>query len=207
MRIIEDTQHHELYHYFPEIPDRFRIYSNSPKDCAPSKKVNPSKRPIKFFACTAMILTALVCDAYSNHTLPDSSTQPCSNTTQDTIKDAAISYYLRAGEAFRLDAKRGRCAGIGGEPCVNPFPYSTIDEFKSANPKCCEILDYIPGDEPKSYRKNIRGEALPKMYLVKIVFKAKMKSRGSPETSITEYTHREILTIDCSGNVMRGDVD
>jgi hypothetical protein len=131
--------------------------------------------------------------------------EPCRLTTEQQVIDAAIAYIVEGSISFQKSVDRGECAGIGGPPCYNSFPYKSIEEFKQKNPGCCRILPNIPGDEPMTYRPNIRGEKHPKMYLVAMNFEAFTRDREG-DRQIRPYRHDMILTISCHGTVPRGHV-
>jgi hypothetical protein len=67
----------------------------------------------------------------------------CENIKAEEVINAAILRLVQAGQSF---SKRPPDE-------VNPLPYSSLAEFKSANPDCCEILTRIPSDFPLRIQK------------------------------------------------------
>ena len=125
--------------------------------------------------------------------------QACTMRSEQQVIDVAISRYVDSDGSAQASYDRGGCAGMGGPPCVNPFPYRSISEFKAKNPSCCRVLTVIPGELGKKHRPNIRGEKEPRMYLVEMELQAFEKADTNEPVP---YRHKGLALIDCRGQLI-----
>ncbi|MEP3279373.1 MAG: hypothetical protein ABJN26_06090 [Stappiaceae bacterium] len=150
-----------------------------------------------------LLLTAMTLAFTQGH----ASAALCSLSSDREIVDAVIERYVQLGASQRAYIAEGRCPPGSGHlaqpPCVNYYPYSSVEDFREKNPDCCSILTDIPGDEAHTYRPNIRGEKNPKMYLVNVQFNAWSKRSNG---TIYSYKKENNITIDCNGNFPDTDV-
>jgi hypothetical protein len=128
--------------------------------------------------------------------------RPCTLTTEQQVIDVAIASFIDQDGSRQRRYDMSKCAGLGGPPCVNPFPYRSREEFKQKNPDCCRISTRFE-EAPVTYRSNLRGEKHPKMYFVMMKFTAFTKGEDSRPKP---YLHEQWAIISCHGQSMRGDV-
>jgi hypothetical protein len=130
----------------------------------------------------------------------------CKYTANDQIIDVMISDLVRSYRKFQsassTDLKNCQTYYPPKKSCVNPFPYVSVEDFKTKNPNCCKVLDKIPGDAAWSTRPNIRGEKYPKMYLIEYDYaEFREGDDGLPEV----HRRKTNTTYDCFGKQVYGE--
>lgn len=91
--------------------------------------------------------------------------EACRKITETEIIDGAIEWFVDIGNYYN------RHRGNPGLSEVNPYPYSTVAEFKAKNPDCCQILPQIPGDFPAATQKLGKENAgYRSLFAVKMAF-------------------------------------
>jgi hypothetical protein len=127
----------------------------------------------------------------------------CTIKVNQEFIDVAIKDIVRIGSYDYSLNSSGRCRHLGGRlsapPCINPFPYHSVQEFKDVNPNCCKLLPSVPGGFPPEASRKLSNKRDGKKRLVELVFRAVSKDRAG---KIYSYQHKSLKIVSCLGVVV-----